>query len=200
MIRLTGEVFKTEGIPATLFSLGLLKQFGAQFYNWDPETLWHEIAEAYVITVDDILEENKDTINAICAVNVIDTPFAECDVFRHVVLAMNQNDPQFQSAGGLDPAELAWGLLEMKRNCNKPLPYSEEVKRYVSLCIEHDHFLSVPPAISAHIKFPYKPDISPELASDKDVLLEESIRQKRVDVYLTMKEENLAKLMDRLSR
>lgn len=192
MVLLKPEYFTAEGIPATVYNLGLIRQYGGQFYNWEPYTLWLEIQDDYGVEPS---EEVKDKIQALTAINVINTVYTDCSVFRSVALALNDNDPQFDISGGLDVHEVAWAIDEIRRNANYSHPWGNEVKNFIIICLKFEEFLKVPEAISDFVDLDYKPEVSPDILKIPEVQKQAAIRYKRVAAYVLHKREELNKYL-----
>lgn len=193
MVKITYEDFQKEGIPASAYHFALVKAFGSDIYGWEPQTLWLEIEDEFGVEPS---EEVKDKIQAIIAVNAIDSVFSDAATFRSIALALNGEDPEFEAAGGLEVHEIAWALEEIKRNVNYKGKFGEEVKRFIQVALEEENFLTVPEEISKYVKLPrYSLEVDPEILKIPEVQKEAKIRHLRVSAYVLSQRELIEKYL-----
>lgn len=192
MWQLTSGLLTEENIPATVYHLGLIKAYGTDIYEWEPETLWLELKDDYGVEPS---EEVKDKIQAVLSVNQIDAFSKDCIPFRSVILALNNTDPQFEYATPIDPAEIAWGLAEISRNCNYQPEYSDDVKEFVSLCLAGNHYLGVPSEIAKYINLDYTPDVDTRISSLPEVQEAWKLKKNRVKAFVLLNDGILKKAL-----
>lgn len=75
----------------------LVRLFGAEWIEWEPETLWYEITETlrrpkWAPTVS---EANRNKIQAVRTLQRSDSPWEQWEVFVPVALALSGNVPRF---------------------------------------------------------------------------------------------------------
>lgn len=121
----------------------LLSKYGPEWLAWEPETLWHEIEQDFRVTPS-VYARNK--INALKTTHVVDTPWTEWEVFNQVALALTDVIPDFRVLQKPSPAQVISAVEVMGKI--RPLPFSEEVGRYVAACFLSESIYYLPPPVA----------------------------------------------------
>ena len=77
-----------------VFDVALLHQYNADWYGWEPATLWREIlADFHVSSISD---HNKAKIQAVRTLHINEWFWTHWEVFNWITQALNGNIPDFQ--------------------------------------------------------------------------------------------------------
>ena len=128
-----------EAHPLVLDFL-LLKKLGYEWYGWEPETVWTEVARA--TKAPNISEANRNKVQAMLTVHKTDTSFQRWEVFEKIVMALNGVVPRFDVMQKPDLGQLVLGVgIVLKIRVE---PFSDEVARYVAAALLTDGVVWAP--------------------------------------------------------
>ena len=125
---------KVEAHPL-LLDLILIKEFGTDYLEWEPETLWKEVELTFGTTISEV---NKNRIQALRTCHVIDTPYEEWDIFEKVAIAFGGGVPKFDVIQK-PSSHVCAATLEIMGHI-KDRPIAEEVYRYIAALLLDEGF------------------------------------------------------------
>ena len=139
------DVFKDEKAPAYALLVVVLRKYGMDSLEWEPEFLRQEIDNDYDIKLSDL---QQDKLQA--AINVFTSDHFEEDwrVFEVIGHLMNNQPIDFDDLSPLEPEEIAVTLAEIGliRDGDEKITYHDEVRAYVGL-IFHEYGMHKAPKI-----------------------------------------------------
>lgn len=127
--------------PVALSSL-LVKRFGGDWIEWEPETLWEEISKEFTplfrskfgarffVTVSSL---TKNKIQAVRTLLLTNGFWDAWEIFSPVTQALNNNIPTFHLLQKPSVAQL-FNAVTIAKMIKSDQEYSEEVGRYVAAC------------------------------------------------------------------
>lgn len=149
VLEKTDQEFKTPVSLRNLFThydthpvvldLALIKEFGIEWFNWEPETIWASIHDRFQTNVS---EHNRAKIQAVQTLHVVLSPWNLWQVFEKVVQALNNNIPRFDVMQAPSVEQLFVGVDIM--DTVRREPFSQEVKSYMAACVLNDDVFFVP--------------------------------------------------------
>jgi len=109
MSKLSLEVFKDEKAPAIALLSCVIKTYGVEAFDWEPEILRAEIERDFDMTLSDL---QSDKIQA--AVTVIASPFfqEQWEVFEKICHMFNGVPDEFDTANPLEAEEIAQAMAD----------------------------------------------------------------------------------------
>lgn len=113
------------------FDLLLVKEMGAEYLEWEPETLWREVQLTWGTTVSEV---SKNKIQAVRTIRTADTPYEQWEVFEKVATGLVGHTPEFRVMQRLSPRALGLGLDTLNKVRDTPKP-AEELFRYGAACL-----------------------------------------------------------------
>lgn len=120
----------------------LIKTFGADFFVWEPETIWHEIYTRFGTLIS---HHNRNKVQALRTIHNTDRPWKEWVVFEKVIMALTNNIPVFPIMQKPTLSQLFAGCDMIKTLRDEK--YSDEVAKYVSAVAKDDGVIYCPPPI-----------------------------------------------------
>ena len=134
-------VHKTIGSPKHAFTnvnahplvlnLLLVKEFGPEYFGWEPETCWIEIARTWGTTVS---EANKNKIQAIRTCHTTSQPYERWEIFDAVCSGLLGLSPQFDLIQKPTPHRAAFAI-DVMTQVKDAKAFSKEVRKYVAACM-----------------------------------------------------------------
>lgn len=109
MNHLFASYLTNRGTFATSLLVGLIDEFGTEFFEWDPDTLRLELKAEYHV---DIPQSNMDKIQALLLVLTTDMFYRNLEAFMHTANALCHGGADFQSYDPPDVQEICWALAE----------------------------------------------------------------------------------------
>ena len=101
---------KNSETCATLLNAILNRQYGDEWVNWDPLTVYLEIKSDYRV---DPPSELLDKIGAIQVLRTSDSFFNRIDAFLAICNTLSTGDPAFSAFNPVDIPGIAWGVSEV---------------------------------------------------------------------------------------
>lgn len=142
------EAMADEESFATSLLAIVLDTYGTDALEWEPDTLWMNIAEDFGVVVPDV---NRDKIQALTLVLTTNQPLVSVEAFNHVCNVLSGSEANFQTWDPLSPEEALWGIYEMLlhigigREKGEPPPeFSHEVRRYLGVILTDDGIFDPP--------------------------------------------------------
>jgi hypothetical protein len=129
-------LLKDEMTPATILNAICLKEFSAQYYNWEPETLKNELV--------DLPEINYDKIQAISTIVSTQGFYDYYETFNSVCAVLNNYKPFFSSISPCSILHVCWGIYEAHLNDEDYEEYSPEVLAYIESTMKKDGICRFP--------------------------------------------------------
>ena len=140
--RKYGHLFRTSGVPASVYHAILLHRYGTKIYEWEPETINMEIEADFGVNPSG---EVRDKIHGIIAVMVCDRVFHDPLIFGSICHALNDIDPSFEWLAPVEPEEAAWASYEIMLNTHEtPSAFTSEVKAYIRVILSEHGFFKCP--------------------------------------------------------
>jgi len=121
---------KMAGIsPIGIYEM-LNRQYGDDWHDWEPETIWQTLYQEQAVTP---TEEVKNLIQAIQLVCRTNFAFEDFHVFEKVGHAFNLNHVMFDSMQPLEPDEIALEIIILKA-IRPQVDFEDEVNGYIAAC------------------------------------------------------------------
>ena len=111
-------------------TLTLMEQFGADWFEWEADTLKSEILKSFKAT--SISEHNWQKIQAIRTITTTVGFWQEWHIFEKIIQALNNNVPRFDIAQRCTVAQLMAGVDIA--NTIRVETYGDEIQRYIAAC------------------------------------------------------------------
>lgn len=139
--EVAGMMMATPGTMATVSHAIALHFFGADIYEWEPETLAMELQDELGVNVD---EDNMDRLHAIIAAVTSDSFNNDWAAFTAICSALNgETDPE--DIAEMTVAEFAWGVIEVGLNDEDESGiYSPDICALVGVVLDQEGFTSAP--------------------------------------------------------
>jgi len=125
------------------FMLVLLKEFGVEWFEWEPETLKTEIIKSFNAT--SISEHNWEKIQALRTLTSAEVFWEDWEAFEKIIQSLNNNLPLFDVAQKCTIGQLMAGV-DMVTHIRVE-EYDDEIKRYISACALDHGVLYLPPPL-----------------------------------------------------
>lgn len=136
-------------VPATIINIALLKMFGVEWYDWEPEAL-HDSVKTEVYLEENIPEIIKDRIQAIATLLKTDGFYRKWEVFENIGTALNYNRVYFEQNTPLKAEEVTWAIYESHLNDDTPIAFTVDVKAYICSCYRADGVIETPKIIRSY--------------------------------------------------
>lgn len=115
-----------------VLNLLLIKEFGPDYLQWEPETLWFECERTW----GGISEGNKAKVQAVRTCYSTDQPYERWEIFSPVVVAFYGHPPRFDLVQLPSPQKVA-GALDIMSNIREKKKVSDEVYKYAAAVMAH---------------------------------------------------------------
>lgn len=119
------------------------KQYGEEWYDWDPVTVVMELKEDFHA------DASETAVNRLSAVQVLMTTgrfYQELDVFLSICNTLSSGSPSFEFFDPVTVPEAAWAVVEIGL-MREPVPFSYSVRKYIKVILEQDGLLDDPPKV-----------------------------------------------------
>lgn len=127
---------------ATVLYAVALKQFGTEIHEWEPEMFDLEFRDEFQV---DMPSVNQDKLNALILSIVTNRFYHDYFVFTQTCELLSQSEADFETlTPDLLPAEIAWGIVEVRLNDNDDPPFDPEISNYVGVILDQNGFLNPP--------------------------------------------------------
>jgi len=198
------EILSSEGSPPPALAKALHSQYGNDWLEWDPITIWAEVKDDFGI---DLSEEHKNAIMALRTCMGVVAPWKEWYPFVRVVDALNGDLASIEYVAPPSIADLAYAVDLMTR-LKPDIQFSDEVRRMMAITL-WDHGVCWAPVnglgrfvndyLLEYQKTPeqrlflsflakdYLADDGYDAMDDYDAVRMHTIKLKSMDIYVTMK-------------
>jgi hypothetical protein len=119
--------------------LTLVGNFGKDWIDWEPETLWEMIGR---IGGQNLAQEVKDKVQALKTMHAGDYFWEDEGLFEKVCLALNGIQPNFEERQNLNIPQIAKAISVSSRI--KTTPFSDEVAAHIAAKAHQEGFLILP--------------------------------------------------------
>lgn len=141
IIGLTAKELLKEGSVPVLRLFGLLNDnYGTEWHDWEPETIWDTLSREQGITLD---RELKDMVLALQLTVNTNGPFEHWHVFEKVGHAFNENIVDFQILQPLELDEAALTLSVLGK-IRKAIDVEDEVCGYIAAVAKESGVVYLP--------------------------------------------------------
>ena len=157
MTKLSLEVLRDEKAPVLALLALVLKAYGKDAMDWQPEFLRAEIDRDNSVTISDL---QSDKIQAGFILLQTDMFEAQHEVFETVCHLLNGTPCSFQDPTPLEAEELAAALAQYRLlvdGDDQRSPFSDEVKAYAGVVFHH-YGMTVAPTIFQQALMPEFPE------------------------------------------
>ena len=169
---------------ATLINAILTRQYGEEWLNWDPLTVYLEIKSDYKI---DPPAEILDRLAAIQVIKTSDAFFKRLDAFIAICTTLSSGDPYFAAFDPASVEEVAWGISEVAL-LRDMLPFSYAIRYYIKQILRDDGYTEANYPESIKMAF----DPTPTSKEVKKAMLAGDMNRDNVEQYV---DENLKDLI-----
>lgn len=142
-VSLGSRYFSFHDAHPVSLCMGLLEEFGPDWFEWEPETLRKEILASF--KADSISEHNWQKIQAVRALTRTVGFWEEWHIFEKLLQALNNNIPRFDIAQRCTVAQLMAGVSTA--NTVRKEEYGDEIQRYVAACAVDEGVTYLPPPL-----------------------------------------------------
>lgn len=115
-----------------VFDIVLLRQYGAEWFTWEPETLWRELKEDFRFP--SISDHTKTKIQAIKTLHINEWFWTKWEIFCWITQAVNNNIPDFHVIQKPSVAQL-FNAVDIATMVRKDEVFSLEVQGWVAAAI-----------------------------------------------------------------
>lgn len=136
------RIVEAPATMATVLYAIALKLFGVEIHEWEPEMFDLEFRDEIQANVPEV---NQDKLNALLAAIVTNRFYRDFLPFTHTCELLNGDEADVETlTPDLLPAEIAWGVIEVRLNDNDEPAFDPEVANYVGVILDQNGFLRPP--------------------------------------------------------
>lgn len=145
MTRFSLDVLKDEKAPAVALLYIVLRKYGTDAFEWQPEFLRDEIQHDFNVALSDL---QSDKLQAAIAILQTDLVESQWEVFKTVCHLLNNTPDNFEDSTPLEAEEVAAALAQYRliAGTEGTPPFSDEVNAYAGV-IFYNYGLSEAPSI-----------------------------------------------------
>lgn len=121
-------------------TLVLMEKFGAEWLDWEPDTLKREILSTFRAT--SVSEHNWQKIQAVRVLTSTVGFWSEWHIFEKIIQALNNNVPRFDISQRCTLSQLMAGV-DIANTVRKET-YGDEIQRYVAACALDEGVIYLP--------------------------------------------------------
>lgn len=110
-----------------VLDIKLMDQYGTDWFEWEPETLWREVMEDF--RAPSISDHVRSKIQAVKTVHISDWCFSKWEVFCPILQALNNNIPDFEILRRPTVSQLFAGV-DMMTFIRDDVAFSQEVQQF----------------------------------------------------------------------
>jgi hypothetical protein len=137
-----GNLFTHHDTHPIILDMALIRLFGTDWLEWEPETLREEIQRRYPHGISEL---NWNQIQAVKTLHVHDAPWQDYEAFVPVILALNNNIPIFTLLQRPTISNLMAGVDMM--NDLREEEFTEEISRFCAACFLDEGVVYAPPPL-----------------------------------------------------
>jgi hypothetical protein len=134
------NLFTHQDTHPTVLDFAMLKSFGAEWVEWDAETLWQEIERVFNAKVS---STNRSKLRSVQVLHRQDLPWTSWHVFEKIIQALNGTPPNFEVMQ-IPTLEYLYAGVDMMDSFRKERPFSDEVRLYMAGVVLHENVFFVP--------------------------------------------------------
>lgn len=173
------DFFEKEQVHPVVVDALLLKRFGPEYYEWEPETLIREIKVEFRATPS---SPNMDCIQAVRTIHTSLRFSWDWFVFEKICAGLNNvpvlfSEGQQPTLGHILAAVDAINGSPEGRPAIRPVKFGDDVRKYIAAVIRSDGAYPVPPTLSFCEEFVPKGEPNDNAKDDEDY------RKDRVALY-----------------
>lgn len=190
------EILQNEDAFATSLLAISLDTYGTDIFEWDPRTLWMNLAEDFGANLPPV---NRDKIQALILAYTTDLFHVSVECFTHLCNVLGGSEANFRRWDKVTPEEIIWGVYEVSLNTaidrepgEDPPEFSHEVRIYIGATLQEDGIFD-PPDILRIAEMPPGPNEA-EWSDEPDMF------NASFDKAQTEKKELMVFLANRLSQ
>jgi hypothetical protein len=165
--------FTNQDSHPLLLDLIMIKEFGSQYLEWEPETCWQEVKLTLGTTVSEV---NKNKIQAVRSCHVTESPYEEWHIFEKIALGLNSLIPKFDVIQKINPHICAVTFESMGHIKSSEL--SEEVLKYVASVLLEDGVIFGPGPLKPCNEF-----IRKFVSSEKQARVEKLVKENKTPTF-----------------
>lgn len=145
MTKFSLEVLKDEKAPAIALLHVVIKKYGVEAFEWQPEFLRDEIKHDYGTELTDL---QSDKLQAAITILTTDLFESQWEVFKTICHLLNSTPDNFEDTTPLEAEELASALAQYRLivGTEGTPPFSDEVNAFAGV-VFYNYGLSEPPSI-----------------------------------------------------
>jgi hypothetical protein len=145
MTKFSSEVLKDEKAPAVALLHVVLKRYGTECMDWQPEFLRDEVNNDFDVQLSDL---QSDKLQAGLTILQTDLYESQWEVFKTVTHLLNSTPDTFEDNTPLEAEEVASALAHYRLlvGTEGTPPFSDEVKAGLGV-VFYNYGLSEPPSI-----------------------------------------------------
>lgn len=138
---------------ATPLLVGLVDEFGTEFFSWDPDTLVAEVKSEWRINLH---QANSDKIQALLTVLTTDRFTGDLQAFIHVCNSLAGQGASFEVYDPADVTEMCWALAEI--GLTDPLgekeKFTNDISIYMAAKMDEEGLQKAPKLLAPHVSLP----------------------------------------------
>lgn len=158
------QLFRNEESYATSLLACCLDLYGTKIFEWEPETLWLNLAEDLDIELPDLA---KDKIQSLITCYTTDLFYHSVEVFAAVANVLGGAEANFAVMDYVTPEEALWAMYEVTLNLAEDeknnAEFNDEIKSFLGVVLKHDGMLEAPDMLAVA---DYEPPSDKEWADD----------------------------------
>lgn len=138
------NVFQHPNSHPLLLDLLLIKKFGTEWIEWDPDAVHIVIKKVFGVVPSSL------AIHKICAMktlHLVDSYWKRWEVFLPVTMSLNSIEPNFEILQVPTICQTAVSV-DIASFVRKDVEWSDEIKSFVGVIVKHDHFYQPPEILS----------------------------------------------------
>lgn len=129
------NLFQHPDAHPYVLDLALMKEYGPEWLEWEPETLEYQIPQDFPTS--SVSDLNMSKLQAVKALHLVDSFWQEWEVFIVVTMALNSLFPDFEVMQVPTVAQCAVAV-DTARRLRTEVGWSDEMKAYLEVVHLHD--------------------------------------------------------------
>jgi hypothetical protein len=177
--------------PGTVLLIILIDHWGAEFFEWEPETLKLQAQADFGA---EIPQENRDKIWALVTYLTTDKFFATLDAFIHICNALSDDGADFLNFDPAGVQEICWALTETQ--LLEPYDgetFNPEIPIYMTARLREEGFVQAPKIMAPYVlELPSEESVGAVVSADG--IEEKSFFDKQTAKRLSVETANMQRL------
>ena len=139
------NLFVHHDTHPVVLDIKLIDKYKADWFGWEPETLWTEIMDDF--RTPSISDHVKSKIQAIRTIHITDWVFTKWEIFCPIIQALNNNIPDFEIMRKPTISQLFAGvdMITMVRNDEE---FSQEVQQFCGAAMLDEGVTAAPQPVA----------------------------------------------------